>query len=904
MISQREYVNAFHDGDKNMLLFRKDGELRAQAVSAEHVTYFARNEKLEALLKRSQYVTSLKQDEKYIRVGWRNAQVRKDMLFDERSPIKKLGLPSYEGDVDPVLRYFVDSNAKIAKPRGIYLDIETDSRVPFSKKEEMRVLTWALVDHDDVLIANGVLEEDTDEAEKILLDALWLALKPYDQVIAWYGDSFDFPVVWERSKRRKCPGVNAFKWLWLDHMVLFEKLNKHSAESGDEKTSMKLNDIAQAKIGEGKEVIPDYVAERWPGKSLGEIAWDLWEAGGEFRALLVKYNIQDTHLLARIEKKTGYIALFQTICETCHIFGNTQSLNPTKQMDGFMMRLGLERGHHFDTKNFFEGTAKFKGAFVMQPTSLDKAWREKRGMTSGILRNVHVADFSGMYPSIILTWNMSPDTKVLANVNGPVQEGTCRSPLTGVSFRTGAHGILVTALIEMMRLRKYWNDKKSEYAPRTPEWYDCDRRSTAYKVAANSFYGVIGSPFSRFFDKSIAESVTQNGVWLIKETMAEAEKRGMTIVYGDTDSIFVVGATKAEFEELVKYCNEVLYPKILKAQGCTENYIKLAYEKEFKHIVFTSAKRYVGVYEHYKGKQATKDSKPEIKGLEFNRGDASRGARELQKLAIDLIVADNQTLEDYHTVVSRARTHVLEEPLHIDEVKISKSLGRPLKEYVAKMKTDGTPAAQPPHVAIAHLLKARGLEIRESTRIEYIVTDGSCSPMKVLPASEYDNNCDRFYIWENTMFPPTQRLLEATFPDHNWETWLKVRPMKPRGKHKVLEGQLDLPASEKRFSVNTKLAPVLEVPPVVKQIIAEAMAGMDAAVAPRPRKGDYKLRVGHKVNIEKLRLVLERHPGTRKVMVTIVLKDGSEADLILAPRVNGSIQLSAELEPFKLKPTA
>ncbi len=946
-MQQREYVNSFVDGSKLMLLFRTPaGELRAQSVQAEYVSYYEKNDKLEAIVRRSQYVASFKAEGNWLRVGWRNEQVRKDMTLDERSPIVQMGLKSFEGDVDPVCRYFVDSAAPIAKPKPIYLDIETDSRVPFSRKEDMRVLIYSLIDQDFNVVAKGVLEEDTDIAEKALLDSMWLALKPYDQVIAWSGDGFDFPVIFERSRRRKC-GVDARKWLWLDHLVLFEKLNKHSAESGDEKSSMKLQDIAMAKLGEGKEEVPDYVAERWPGRSLGALSWELWEAGGQFRQLLLDYCIKDSILLAKIEKKTGYIALFQTICEACHILGNTSSLNPTKQMDGFMMRLGLERGYHFQTKKFFESSAEFKGAFVMTPKSLSETWRQKQGMTTGILRGVHVCDFSGMYPSIILTWNMSPDTKVLlASVNGPIPAGQCRSPSTGASFKTDVHGILVTALKEMMRLRKFYNDKKSEYAPRTPEWYDADRKSTAYKVTANSFYGVIGSAFSRFYDRVIAESVTQNGVWLLEQTMHAATERGFENVYGDTDSIFTIKATDEQFTDFVKFCNEELYPRLLKEQGCVENHIKLAYEKKFKLLTFTSAKRYVGVYEHYKGKPATANSKPEIKGLEFNRGDASKGARELQGSVIDLIVKGSETLEDYHAVVSRVRTHVLEENLPIDEVKISKSLSKPIGEYTVKLKADGTAASQPPHVMIAKVMKERGLEVREGTRIEYIVTDGSVSPMKVIPATDYDNNCDRFHIWESMVFPPTFRLLAATFPEHDWESWLKVRPAKLRGKRtKVLEGQLALPESEKRvmvtstkpfagdvFEVKELLAavdilkkansPVVDGKiefPIHPDSIAAKLA-MDAtnefvmeekkllaakkAFAPvvtaRPRRGPYKLRIPAHADMKALKAVLEDHRGSREVILTIVLPDGSEADLVTELKVSGSLQLSAELERFKM----
>jgi hypothetical protein len=45
---------------------------------------------------------------------------------------------------------------------------------------------------------------------------------------------------------------------------------------------------------------------------------------------------------------------------------------------------------------------------------------------------------------------------------------------------------------------------------------------------------------------------------------------------------------------------------------------------------------------------------------------------------------------------------------------------------------------------------------------------------------EYAGYADRFYYWEHLVFPPTQRLLEAAFPQTDWTSYAKVRPKKVR----------------------------------------------------------------------------------------------------------------------------
>jgi DNA polymerase, archaea type len=778
-------ISAYLRGDSTIVLLSRDerGRRVERHVPAEYVAYFFSSDldsRLIRDLRSSVHVKGMRQEGDWIRVSFVTKAARDDLCNGRRSFVQQLGVPVYEADVSPIVRYVVDNRITFRRPRRVYLDLETDSRVPFSSKEDMRILCWCLVDVAG-RVQMGCLDQDTDRDEKRLLEALWGPLEAYDQVCAWNGEKFDFPVLFARSDYR---GVvaDASRWLWLDAMEMFRRMNLNASESGDEKQSMALQDIAQAVLGEGKEETPPEVIAKFGDKSLGALSWQLWEAGGEWREILCKYNVQDTDLLRRIELKTGYADLFDALAEVCHVQADSDGLNPTHQMDGFMLSLGMSKGEHFPTKRYRETIDKFKGAYVMEP----------RG--AGIHRHVHVCDFKSLYPSVILTWNASPDTKA-ATPRGPVPEGVCVSPLTNIAFQTDRIGLLPIALGELIRLRDHWKQLKASFPPGTPEWQDANRKSTAYKVAANAFYGVVGSPFSRFFDRQIAESVTQNSKWLLLKTAEAAEERHWKVIYADTDSLFVVGCTDEEFAAFVKWCNAELYPDLVSSQGCATNEIKLAYEKAFDRLVFVSAKKYAGTYLHFGGKAATSESRPEIKGLEYKRGDAIFLARQLQAQVIDLLCGGLQLNPDvssptddlvhYHNALATMRDKTLTAPLALREIKMAKALGKPLREYVAKIKKDGTSASQPLHVTVAKILKARGEDVNEGARIEYIVTDGSCSPMKVIPASDYTGiEADRFYLWENLIYPPTQRLLNAAFPDYvgQWDAWSQVRPPTPKQK--------------------------------------------------------------------------------------------------------------------------
>jgi DNA polymerase I len=778
------YVGGFVDRDYTTLVYRTaDGVRRGRQFPVEWVTYF----KLSQLgqyrndIERSTAVLGARvENDEWLRVRWatRDARYAVTATTDRQGNdipnwFRMRGIVPYENDVSPVRRFFSDNNAETEPwPRVAYLDIETDSRLPFSKREQMRVLCWTVVAGCDCpekniqegdVIFEG-LEEFTDESEKELLDKLWTALEPFDVVAAWYGDGFDFPVI--RARTLKVGLSIQFEyWRFVDHLRVYELLNKNVAETGDEKSSLALNSVCQAVLGKGKH---DFDASK---------TYQAWESGGAERERMFAYCRQDTKLLKELEDKTGYLKTFGTMCAACRLFMETYSLKSSIQMDGFMLRLGRESNYHFPSTFGFTplNELTYKGAWVMSPK------------LHGIIPNVHVADFSSLYPSIMISWNMSPETvNHEAPINGPIPPNSCRAPGTGVVFRTDVEGLLPKALNVLLGMRKEWADKKSQCVPGTPEFQAADRWSMAYKVLANSFYGVVGSTNSRYHDRRIAESVTQTGAWLNQTTVFEAEKVGIMAFYGDTDSFFANQVSKDRFANFVEWCNVELYPRLLKERGCTINRVKLAYEKEFAALILLAAKKYFGFYQHYKGKPATAKSKPEVKGMEYRRGDSIAIAREMQGRVIDIFhkgvqYDDNGNVKgfvapeptDVLPILEEYRDRTLSGNLDLNDIVLAQSLTQPISEYKAK-----TP---PAHIRVAMMLRERGKDVSPGTRIRYVVIDGSKSPKVVIPAEDWTGEYDCYAVWEDRLFPPTGRVLEVAFPNHNWKPWFRVRPKKRRG---------------------------------------------------------------------------------------------------------------------------
>lgn len=804
-----EFVSGWHD-EKDVYLLERIGEqLKARRVAAKWSAFFLGfDDDDRAAAGRAKEVIGVTIDRGYTRIDFANRWARKDFCFRIGELVKARQYSGaddtpcgvYEGDVNPLRRLLSDSpHLQIASSFRLgYFDLETDSRVSFddARAGKARVLCWCLSNADRTVIEDATLEADTDEAERALLVKFFEAAAKYDVMLAWNGDCFDFPVLESRAVRirlRMPNGKPVFwhRWCWLDAMNCFKKYNQ-AHDSGEERASFSLNSIANHLLGEGKDTFD------------ASKTWQSWAAGGEERERLARYNVRDTELMPRIEDETGFIALHLAVCQATRCFPDSNSLGAAQQGDGFLLRLGAEQGYRFATKREWgdedSSGDRFLGAYVMAPKRL------------GLIENVHVCDFAGLYPSIMRSWNMSPDTYVPPfHVTRADAPPTCKLPDRNAHFRTDVRGIFPLALDKLVAQRAEYTKRADDAEPGSDEWHRYKRLSSAFKIIANSFYGIVGSPFTRYFDKTIAEGVTQTGAWLIKHVARTSEHAGLEAFYGDTDSIFVQGNAET-FGKVVTSLNGT-WPGVLKDMGCTESRIKLEFEKSYSKLVLVSAKRYAAKYSMYKGKPAPADMKPEVKGLEYKRGDALRLAREMQAEIIDLLLRPvSADVAEMRAFVERWRSRVLEQPLSIEDVLLSQSV-KNLNEYALryttsrcahkvgvgknavackhefyetsvkvgpkacpKCKTERKVASQPAHVRVAWILKERGVEIMAGTRIPYLVVhpaEGEVSDGKLLAVPAYDpgmlERIDRSYYWEDRVLAPTKRVLEVVYANETWD---------------------------------------------------------------------------------------------------------------------------------------
>ena len=140
----------------------------------------------------------------------------------------------------------------------------------------------------------------------------------------------------------------------------------------------------------------------------------------------------------------------------------------------------------------------------------------------GLYRNVLVFDFKSLYPSVIRTFQIDPLGPAAARPDR-------RRPDRGaqrrrVPARAGHPARMLDDLFPRREAAKAAGDRVA---------------SQAIKILMNSFYGVLGTSACRFASPALANAITGFGREILLWSRRRIESRGLEVLYGDTDSLFV-----------------------------------------------------------------------------------------------------------------------------------------------------------------------------------------------------------------------------------------------------------------------------------------------------------------------------------------------------------------------------
>ncbi len=360
------------------------------------------------------------------------------------------------------------------------------------------------------------------------------------------------------------------------------------------------------------------------------------------------------------------------------------------------------------------GEESYTGAIVLRPKK-------------GIHDNIAVLDFASMYPSIMVKYNVGPDTLVRAGESVSPSE-VYVAPSVGHRFRKRPDGFFKLTLRKFLDIRKRIKAEMKKYPQSHPQYRLLDERQRAVKVLANATYGYMGWPHARWYCKACAESVTAWGREIIMKAIQKARSLGLEVIYGDTDSLFIKYDRK-KVEELIRYVEEELG-------------FEIKIDKIYKKVFFTEAKkRYIGL---------TENDKIDVVGFEAVRGDWSELAKEIQLRVAEIVLRTgnvDEAVKYVREVIERLRGGEIK----LRKLIIWKTLTKRPEEYVADQ----------PHVHAARIMERAGIRIKPGMKIGYVIVKGSgnlsrrARPYFMVNEKDIDIN---YYI-EKQIIPAAMRIL-------------------------------------------------------------------------------------------------------------------------------------------------
>lgn len=457
------------------------------------------------------------------------------------------------------------------------------------------------------------------------------------------------------------PGIT-----FLDYLELIKKYIPKGRES------FKLDDIAEEFLGEKKIDYSEYD--------------NLVELYEEDYQKFIDYNIVDSVLLHKLEKKLGLIELHCTVTYIARCnFKDT--MMPVKTWDVLLYHELKSRGlvippHSKKPKE------SYTGAYVMEPEKGLYGWT-----ISG--------DLNSLYPHVQMQWNISPecliptqneevnqsksDERFFSREITPKLENACLTG-NGYYFSTKKRGIIpeiLDALYAERAITKKEMLKEEQELENTKNnngllnaiqklEYSVSKKNNiqlALKTLMNSEYGALGSAAFRYYDLRLASAITLSAQLAIKTALRKVDKEMNTkaAVACDTDSGYfciqpvidrVLKKKNMTTEQIVDFCDNFAkkyiepwvtesYEELSDYLNCTENRMVMKREKIIEKALLVGKKKYAFLVWDDEGTRY-KERKLKVTGLEIVRSSTPKIVKPFIEEGLQIVFEnDKDKLIDY-----------------------------------------------------------------------------------------------------------------------------------------------------------------------------------------------------------------------------------------------------------------
>ena len=609
------YVDAVFDRDQDIIrvVERKDGKRHFHEYQAKYTFYYEDP--------RGKYKSIY--GDPLTRIVCKNTKdFRKEVAINKNKNL-------FESDINPIFQCLSENylNQDAPKLNIAFFDIETDfdpergfadPSDPFMPITSIAVyLQWM---ETMVCLAVPPKTLTMEEAKKTLegidnvmlfddegkmIDTFLTLIEDADILSGWNSEGYDIPYTVNRTSRVLSKDDTRRFCLWgqLPRKREYEKYGK-SAETYDlvgrvhldslelyrkytyeERHTYRLDAIGEIEVGENKVPYEGTLDQLY---------------NNDFRKF-IEYNIQDTALLDKLDKKLRFIDLSNELAHANTVLLQT-TMGAVAVTEQAIVNEAHNRGLQVPNrpKRDDENT-QAAGAYVAFPKK-------------GLHKWIGSMDLNSLYPSVIRALNMAPET-IVGQIRPEISESRVHEDITlkkksfagswegrfateeyeavmeqrkdvaltvdfensetrvmsgaeiyklifdsnmpwmlssnGTIFTTEFEGVIPGLLKRWYSERKELQGmlKKAKDAGNSTEIEYWDKRQLVKKINLNSLYGAILNPGCRFFDKRIGQSTTLTGRTIVKHMSAEVNKVitgkydhvGDAMIYGDTDSCYFSG---------------------------------------------------------------------------------------------------------------------------------------------------------------------------------------------------------------------------------------------------------------------------------------------------------------------------------------------------------------------------
>jgi len=640
------------------------------------------------------------------------------------------GLAELDVDICIKAEQIDKTDQKTFEPKILAFDIEADEfeigkgeilMISIVGKNFKKVLTWKKVDD-----APEFVEFCKDEAEMLEKFVECVKEQAPDMLVGYFSDGFDLPYLRARAEKNQVKlalgidgsqpsftrgRITSARISGIVHVDLLRFIETVYSPYMQSET-LGLDEVAREFLGEGKK---DF--EHKHSTKLKEYEWlDYFE-----------YNLQDSLLTLKLAEK-----FLPDMLEFCNIIQEPLFEITRDSMSQLVESYII---HHLNEYNEIaekrplhdeieerRRKGRYEGAFVLQPTP-------------GLYENVVMFDFTSMYSSVIVTYNLSKSTflgykKIRDSYEAEIAEGRV--------YFTKQPGFFPRMLKDMIEKRKkYKAEYKQDPSPVKRA------RSNAYKLLANACYGYQGFFGARYYCREAAAATAALARKSILATIEKIKAAGYQVIYSDTDSIaFLRGnKNKQEILSFLEKLNSGL-PGVMELE--LEDFYARGIWVTKRTGEFGAKKKYALI---------TEDGKLKIRGFETVRRDWCSLARELQnEVLLRILKEGNEKSALAYT--KKIIQNLKERKVKKEDIIIRTQLKKPLSEYKAIT----------PHVIAAKKMEKQGMPIAIGMLVQYFIAETRETKKLVrekvkLPdeKGEYDIQ----YYLEHQIVPAVENIFEV-----------------------------------------------------------------------------------------------------------------------------------------------